>query len=408
MSFIRFLVILSLFPSAAVAKEAADPIVVQVLGTPASGKTDAVESVIDALQDTKLKNELKTLRIFDLDVERENIASLPGDTQLFLTYKAIKLFKDAAQTSAWPQFHLSEITKFINGKLKTLFHQQGVEISYKNNALYINKTLVNDTNFGEISSKIVAQSDRVFKQLGPWELLTHINRYIQLLSMMESMYLHQNLSLIEVGTYAQPILERLSKLRQSGYKTLTIYTQPQSVAVNLLLNSVRAAQGGHFADPDYLYSQYMALEELVHKKNTYFENAEHVLVIRTEKDFDQLDNKVKNMSTKDNNQERNKNKIIDLLIIINTLKFDTILKKIVEDQNERHLKNRALSIFLASLKFLKNKLPSSKKNMEEIQKKIDPLKIALNNLDIKKNVQEASHKNKYIQQSELYKFIMQK
>ena len=70
---------------------------------------------------------------------------------------------------------------------------------------------------------------------------------------MEGIYIHQNLGLDEVGTYATPIIERLSRLRKAHYETMTLLIHPQSVGVNLLLNSLRAAKGHHFADPDYLY-----------------------------------------------------------------------------------------------------------------------------------------------------------
>lgn len=379
-------------------------IVIQILGAPASGKSGAMEQVIQALSKQELKDDFQKIKSIDLDIERENIARLPGTTQLFLMYKALKLFKDASKKEQWPNYHLNEIVKFINGKLKELFEFQGVNIVYDNNqnSLIIDSKVVTDQNFGEISEQIQDKSNIVFKQLGPWDLLIHLNRYIQLQVMMESMYLYEDVQLDEVGGFASPILERLSKLRKRDYGTLTILIHPKNIGVNLLLNSIRTAKGNHLADPDYLFKQYDSLQRMIDNKTDYFAKAEKVLTISDSSKFGELENQIMNISTSDNNTPENKDKDLDLLVVINTLDMGPILNSLTDNED---FKRKVLGIMQASIIGVKYKLPDSKPIMEKIEGELRKLNMFLSMDQVIEQVNKVSQENKYIRESELFKLM---
>ncbi|WP_158996789.1 hypothetical protein [Pigmentibacter ruber] len=351
---------LSFFSSVSYAKN--KEMVIQIIGAPASGKSKALEELNRSLTNYELLQKLKNIktRSVDLDEEREFIASLPGSVQLVYVFNALNLFNATAKKQKWVIYHRDEVCKFLNKNLNENYGKFGINIecdtkrekiiiNSPNNG--INNTILTKENIGRISRAIAAQSNYVFSQLGPWDLNVHINRYLQLNFMMESLYLNEDILLDEVGAGAEPILERINRFREANYVSVGILVQPKTVGVNLLLNSLRAAGGKHFADADYVFEKYNKLNQMIIKNNGYFLKNEKSVTLNLGRNFDEIEKSILEATSEDNHLEVNKDKVFDLFITVQNFDLKTALNIINQEKPE--LRRNTFALFYMSINYVR-------------------------------------------------------
>lgn len=328
-SFVGFA--LSLLSCCSYYAEGDNSIVVQVLGTPASGKSIGEKNLLPYFSEgiQRLVNKAGE-RAVDLDKIRESYAELNGTTYFFLLWNALDLFSRATKTIQlqWVQESYDELRTFVNNKFRSRCKKIcNADVQFEDNGGYkgvlkVNGKDVNLRNIGTIL-KEMKNLDKLFASFNLFELGNIMNRYEHLRVVMDAFILDENIKLDNVGTSAAPVIGCLKTLRDKKFLTLTIMIHPQTPLVNLLLNSLRAMTGGHYTGPDMLLKKYCQLEEVT--SGQYMPNAEKVITVEKEDDYKKLQQLTANMTVADNDTEENRNKEMDLLVIDKSNNIEKLL-----------------------------------------------------------------------------------
>ncbi|MDR0624843.1 MAG: hypothetical protein LBF72_00040 [Holosporales bacterium] len=335
-----------------------DKIVVQVLGTPAAGKSVVLRRLQESFID-QIKALVKSCADVDLDKIREAITSLSVDGQLLFIVKALDLFQRVSKHPILQFIIKNEydaVRNLINKELGECLSARNITIACsEDGVLSINGARVSPGNVASLAQTYywpLREALSVYNM----KLGNILNRYEHLTKVLESVTLEENLRLDNVGTSSDQIINCLRYMRNSGFLVLTILIHPKTPAVNILFNAMRA-MSAHMTPPAYLFSKYIQMEGVSEK---YLRSAERVVEVSdrsTPETMDMITKCTKEMSLLDNLNPENKHKVMDLIVVDKSSNIE-IANDAVNDKfkNDVDTVNTVFSLARCCLAVIYNKL----------------------------------------------------
>ena len=358
-------------------------IAIQIIGTPASGKSYAVKTLKKHMN-PKIAKLLEDIRSVDLDIARESISSLSPNTQFYLIVRSLDLFRRASQSMTMPYIKsvYNELVEFVNDTFAPKFQEvmeSSIHYDKKTGTLLIEKEKVEFRNIGKIVKTFPeGKLKTILDSFDTFSLGNILNRYEHLKTVMESVVFENSVQLDNVGTASQDILKCLKTLRDDHYMTLTILIHPQTAAVNLLLSALRGVQGAHFVGPDFLLKKYVTMSDISTQK--YNDASEKAILLHSDSDLQKLKDMTADITIKDNNNPENAGKTIDLFVVDSRSTLENTLQTILDPVSKEQAQN-ARALFRVSIALLSSLIDSDKSLAKDTYTKAFQAVIQ----DIKKN-----------------------
>lgn len=359
-----------------IAKIGKAPLVVQVIGAPASGKSKAIER-LEKFFHPDIRQITEKLRDVDLDVIRAKFNMLDGQTKFYIVVRALDLYRrigildenNENITFKWQSEDAENLLEMFHdgGKIREAFKKQlGVDVSYdKVSGLMINGV---NTTQEELGKKYNLQI--LFENFDNVTLGNIINRYEVLVAVIESVILQTGLRLDNVGSTSKDIIGRLKFLRDKNYASLSIIIHPKTVLFNLLLNSIRAYSGGHYTPNSMILKKYSAIDAIMKE---YTSKSEQELLIEKNTDLSEITKRTAEITIEDNRAGENTTKSIDLILIDKTQGIDDAISIVEKITNKKTCK----SLWIASIADIYNQACTLNANYTGYsQKMIDEIKEA--------------------------------
>ncbi|MDR3186029.1 MAG: hypothetical protein LBU04_04390 [Christensenellaceae bacterium] len=312
-------------------KAAKEKIAVQVIGAPGSGKSVALNDILnffpkhlthvianafnnqsgqqsESSNPGKGKKELNLEEInkIDLDVFREQTEKLPGREQILLIIQALGSFKGIDKKfDGWLDWCLEGLGKSVNNDLKKKFKEIfgiNIQISECKEFQYTDgnaeakwKTLTMNT-FGDfiklleskrlnLDEKLDEKLDEIFNSINGFHDLRHALARVRYLALFnESAAAGKSIIFDNIGHNFDDISKTLAQVRKLGFLTLLLAILPQDCSVNIILNAYRAVKDStQYANPENIVSFFTQLDQFLRESanaKNYRNISENVLEIK--------------------------------------------------------------------------------------------------------------------------------